>query len=86
MAHISRLQKVIEELKKEKKSNLSVSWVNRRKQHKQAIVRIAGIAYDGRGRPIVVVRSAQNPKMLFNLPLGNIVSMERVGHKKIKAT
>ena len=73
----SRLSIVLEELKKDKKSTLSISWVNRKNEHKMRMVRVAGIAYDGKGGIIVVLRDATNPRMLFNLPLGRIVNISK---------
>lgn len=73
----SRLSIVLDELKKDKKSTLAISWVNRKNEHKMRMVRIAGIAYDGKGGIIVVLRDAANPRMLFNLPLGRIVNISK---------
>jgi len=71
----SRLQVILDELKKPKKSTLRVSWVNRKGELKSSTVRVAGIAYDGRGGLVVVLRNAKNTKMLFNLPIGRITAI-----------
>ena len=81
-----KLNQVLAELKKNKKTNLTIQWVNRKQELKERIVRIAGLAYDGRGRVIVVVRDVHNTKMLFNLPLEKIVSMTPVSRAKLKVS
>jgi len=84
MKNTNRMKIILNELKKEKKATLNIKWVNRKGEHKSRIVRVAGIAYNGNGSLVVVLRDAKQPNMLFNLPIGRITAIEGVSKFRSK--